>query len=62
MIDFLFGPGEWDRLVEQSRKKSSAEYYGNPENRWENQDRTPLGIVQDAMDWELYSDYNYDND
>ena len=43
----LWSPGEWDRAVERSRKKRDKAFWGNPENRWENQDRTPLSIVQD---------------
>ena len=50
----LWSPEEWDRAVERSRKKRDKEYWGNSENRWENQDRTPLSIVQDAMDWKEY--------
>lgn len=53
-FDFLFSPGEWDRAVEKSRKKRDKEYWGNPKNRWENQDRTPLSIVQDTLDWKKY--------
>lgn len=47
----LWGPGEWDRAVEKSRKKRDKEYWGNSKNRWENQDRTPLSIVQNTLDW-----------
>ena len=50
----LWSPGEWDRVVERSCKKMDKEYWGNPENRWENQDRTPLSIVQDIIDWKEY--------
>lgn len=50
----LWSPEEWDRAVEKSRKKRDEEFWGNPENRWENQDRTPLSIVQDALDWKEY--------
>lgn len=58
--DFLFSPGEWGRVVERSRKKRDKEYWGNSENRWENQDRTPLSIVQDALDWKEYKNIDYD--
>jgi len=50
----LWTTEEWDSAVERSRKKRDKEYWGNPENRWESGDRTPLSIVQDAMDWKLY--------
>ena len=50
----LWSLGEWDRAVEKSRKKRDKEYWGNSKNRWENQDRTPLSIVQDAKDWKEY--------
>ncbi len=50
----LWGPGEWDRAVEKSRKKHDKEYWASQKNRWENQDRTPLSIVQDALDWKKY--------
>ena len=49
----LWGPGEWNKAVERSREKRDKEYWGNPKNRWENQDRTPLSVVQDAMDWNI---------
>lgn len=49
----LWGPGEWTKAVERSREKRDKEYWGNPKNRWENQDRTPLSVVQDTMDWNI---------
>lgn len=55
----LWTPEEWDRAVEKSRKKRDKEYWGNPENNWENQDRTPLSVVQDELDWKEYGDYDY---
>ena len=42
----------WNLTMEKSRQKRDKEYWGNPENRWENQDRTPLSFLQDALDWE----------
>ena len=44
----------WDLVTEKSRKKSDKEFWGNPENRWENQDRTSLSVVQDGIDWKEY--------
>lgn len=50
----LFDNEECDRAVERSRKKMDKEYFGNTENRWENQDKTPLRVVQEILDWEEY--------
>ena len=44
----------WNRAVKRSKERRDKEYWGNPENMWENEDRTPLSVVQDILDWKEY--------